>query len=60
MFGGLLETQIQKEGRSFPSVVEQCIQEVERRGLQSQGIYRLSGNASTIQKIRSMFNNRKS
>ncbi|KAJ3036997.1 Rho GTPase-activating protein 27 [Rhizophlyctis rosea] len=56
VFGGLLEAQLQKEGKSIPTFVEQCVQEVERRGLQSQGIYRLSGNAATIQKIKSQYN----
>ncbi|TPX45552.1 hypothetical protein SeMB42_g03955 [Synchytrium endobioticum] len=56
IFGGLLDKQVEKEGRDVPSVVEQCIHEVERRGLQSQGIYRLSGNAATVQKLRNMFN----
>lgn len=32
VFGGLLEAQLQKEGRQIPLVVEQCVQEVERRG----------------------------
>ncbi|TPX36326.1 hypothetical protein SmJEL517_g01634 [Synchytrium microbalum] len=56
VFGGSLSQQVAKDNSPYPSVVEACIQEVERRGLQSQGIYRLSGNASTIQKIRIMFN----
>ncbi|KAJ3055843.1 Rho GTPase-activating protein 27 [Rhizophlyctis rosea] len=56
VFGGILESQLAKEGRQIPLVVEQSIAEVEKRGLQSQGIYRLSGNAATIQKIKAQFN----
>ncbi|KAJ3084935.1 N-chimaerin, partial [Quaeritorhiza haematococci] len=56
VFGGILELQVQKEGRPIPSIVELCCEEVERRGLKSQGIYRLSGNAATVQKLRMQFN----
>jgi len=58
VFGGSLEAQVQREGKSIPTIVEQCIAEVDKRGLQSVGIYRLSGNAATIQKIKAQFNAR--
>jgi hypothetical protein len=57
-FGGYLDLQLDKENRSVPRVVELCCAEVERRGIASVGIYRLSGNAATIQKIKTMFNQR--
>ncbi|KAJ3109449.1 Rho GTPase-activating protein 15 [Phlyctochytrium planicorne] len=44
------------DGRKIPEVVELCCAEIERRGILSQGIYRLSGNTTTIQKLRSQFN----
>ncbi|KAI8854525.1 hypothetical protein BC829DRAFT_439219 [Chytridium lagenaria] len=54
VFGGDLASEV--EGRKVPEVVEVCCAEVERRGLLSQGIYRLSGNTTTIQKLRASFN----
>ncbi|KAJ3004921.1 UNVERIFIED_CONTAM: Rho GTPase-activating protein 15 [Siphonaria sp. JEL0065] len=58
-FGGLLETQLQFEGagKLIPYVVELCIMTVEARGgIEAQGIYRLSGNAGTIGKLKLAFN----
>ncbi|RKO99623.1 hypothetical protein CXG81DRAFT_7749, partial [Caulochytrium protostelioides] len=40
----------------LPPVVVACCQEVEKRGLDSQGIYRISGNTSLIQKLKSIYN----
>ncbi|CAG8516487.1 4153_t:CDS:10 [Paraglomus brasilianum] len=52
IFGGLLEN---PDGR-IPQIVEQCIKVVDERGLQSVGLYRLSGNTATIQKLRNQVN----
>ncbi|KAJ1554881.1 Rho GTPase-activating protein 27, partial [Cladochytrium tenue] len=57
VFGGTLGAQLEREGRSVPAVVELCCTEVERRGLESQGIYRLSGNTATVAKLKTQFNN---
>ena len=48
--------QIAKEKRNIPMIVEQCVKRVEEKGMDSVGIYRLSGNASTIQKLRLLYN----
>lgn len=56
VFGGYLRM----DGDEVPHIVSLCITEVEARGLESLGIYRLSGPASTIQKYRASFNNSKS
>ncbi|KAH9269669.1 hypothetical protein BASA83_008330 [Batrachochytrium salamandrivorans] len=56
VFGGLLEAQVAVEGRSIPIFVETCITAINNRGLNSQGIYRLSGNAATIQRIKAQIN----
>ncbi|KAI8365628.1 Rho GTPase activation protein [Choanephora cucurbitarum] len=53
VFGGELRME---ENGDIPHVVSLCIQQVEERGLQSVGIYRLSGPASSIQKYKTMFN----
>lgn len=61
LFGGDLEMQCKNSRGEFriPRVVQECIEVVEERGLQSQGIYRLSGNAASIQKLKSDYNNGK-
>ncbi|KXS20412.1 RhoGAP-domain-containing protein, partial [Gonapodya prolifera JEL478] len=57
VFGGLLDVQLSKTpGRHIPRIVELCIKEVEHRGLDSQGIYRLSGNSALVQKMKQQFN----
>ncbi|KAI8927778.1 Rho GTPase activation protein [Entophlyctis helioformis] len=56
IFGGLLDVQSVKEGRAIPLFVEKCITAIDQRGLKSQGIYRLSGNAASIQRIRTLVN----
>ena len=58
IFGGDLQAQFQRAGHCVPPFVLNCIETVERRGLDSVGIYRLSGNASGIQKIKQIVNDR--
>lgn len=53
VFGGYLRME---DNGDIPHIVSLCVSEVEARGLQSVGIYRLSGPASTIQKYRTAFN----
>jgi hypothetical protein len=48
-----------EENGDIPFIVSLCTKEVEARGLESVGIYRLSGPASTIQKYKQAFNNSK-
>ncbi|RCH86869.1 hypothetical protein CU097_009818, partial [Rhizopus azygosporus] len=55
VFGGYLRME---ENGDVPYIVSTCIKEVEARGLQSVGIYRLSGPASSIQKYKAAFNDR--
>ncbi|KAI8065351.1 Rho GTPase activation protein [Gilbertella persicaria] len=55
VFGGYLHME---ENGDIPRIVSLCVNEVEVRGLKSVGIYRLSGPASSIQKYRTMFNNK--
>lgn len=55
IFGGPIGVNLD-EDLDIPIIVRQCIEEVERRGVESQGIYRLSGNASQIQKLKILVN----
>ncbi|XP_076866264.1 rho GTPase-activating protein 27 isoform X2 [Brachyhypopomus gauderio] len=52
VFGCHLDTLCHRENTSVPRFVEKCIKVVERRGLNVDGIYRVSGNLAVIQKLR--------
>ncbi|XP_061092757.1 rho GTPase-activating protein 15 isoform X2 [Conger conger] len=52
IFGCHLLTLCQREGTTIPSFVQKCVQAVEKRGMETDGIYRVSGNLATIQKLR--------
>uniref|UniRef100_A0A8D0GR22 Rho GTPase activating protein 9 n=1 Tax=Sphenodon punctatus TaxID=8508 RepID=A0A8D0GR22_SPHPU len=52
VFGCRLEALCQREGGTVPRFVQRCVEAVEQRGLDADGIYRVSGNLSVIQKLR--------
>lgn len=52
VFGCHLDTLCHRENSTVPKFVEKCIRAVERRGLDVDGIYRVSGNLAVIQKLR--------
>uniref|UniRef100_A0A8C4PZG2 Rho GTPase activating protein 9 n=1 Tax=Eptatretus burgeri TaxID=7764 RepID=A0A8C4PZG2_EPTBU len=52
VFGCPLGTLCEREASTVPAFVQQCISAVETRGLDIDGIYRVSGNLSLIQKLR--------
>ncbi|XP_056432711.1 rho GTPase-activating protein 27 isoform X1 [Gadus chalcogrammus] len=52
VFGCHLATLCAQERTTVPSFVEKCVRAVERRGLDIDGIYRVSGNLAVIQKLR--------
>ncbi|KAL7372773.1 hypothetical protein ABVT39_022201 [Epinephelus coioides] len=52
VFGCHLATLCAQERTSVPSFVEKCIRAVEKRGLDIDGLYRVSGNLAIIQKLR--------
>ena len=57
VFGVSLDDLFQRDGTAVPMVVYQCIQAVDLFGLEVEGIYRLSGTASHVTKMRSIFDN---
>ncbi|KUJ07371.1 RhoGAP-domain-containing protein [Mollisia scopiformis] len=59
VFGLSLEQLFERDGSAVPMVVYQCIQAVDLFGLELEGIYRLSGTASHVTKIKAMFDNGK-
>ncbi|XP_061087660.1 rho GTPase-activating protein 27-like isoform X2 [Conger conger] len=52
VFGCHLTTLCAQEKTNVPGFVEKCIRAVERRGVDIDGIYRVSGNLAVIQKLR--------
>ncbi|XP_010619249.2 rho GTPase-activating protein 15 [Fukomys damarensis] len=56
IFGSHLHTVCECENSTVPWFVKQCIEAVEKRGLDVDGIYRVSGNLATIQKLRFIVN----
>eukprot|EP00051_Salpingoeca_urceolata_P002860 m.53324 g.53324 ORF g.53324 m.53324 type:complete len:1345 (+) comp12373_c1_seq1:464-4498(+) len=50
-----LESMCQKFQTELPIVVTKCIEEVERRGLEAEGVYRLGGAASATKALREAF-----
>ncbi|KAM6978135.1 rho GTPase-activating protein 15 [Tautogolabrus adspersus] len=52
VFGCHLLTLCEREGNTVPRFVQICVDAVDKRGLEVDGIYRVSGNLATIQKLR--------
>ncbi|XP_032090477.1 rho GTPase-activating protein 27 [Thamnophis elegans] len=52
VFGCALQVLCDREKSTVPNFVSQCITTVEKRGLDIDGLYRISGNLSTIQNLR--------
>ncbi|XP_026548648.1 rho GTPase-activating protein 9-like, partial [Notechis scutatus] len=52
VFGCRLEALCQREGGTIPRFVQQCVEAVEQRGLDADGLYRVNGNLAIIQKLR--------
>lgn len=48
-----------RERSKVPYIVRQCIEEVEKRGIDEVGIYRISGVATDIQALKSVFDTSK-
>uniref|UniRef100_A0A8D0EDR7 Rho GTPase-activating protein 15 n=1 Tax=Salvator merianae TaxID=96440 RepID=A0A8D0EDR7_SALMN len=56
VFGSSLHKVCERDGSTVPHFVKLCIKTVEERGLDVDGIYRVSGNLATIQKLRFVVN----
>lgn len=55
LFGSELEERADFERRQIPSVVTRCIEEVELRGMDIEGIYRKTGGTSQVKMIQEGF-----
>ncbi|XP_061464853.1 rho GTPase-activating protein 15 isoform X2 [Rhineura floridana] len=56
VFGSSLHKVCEYDGSTVPKFVKMCIKAVEERGLDVDGIYRVSGNLAMIQKLRFVVN----
>ena len=56
VFGVSLDDLFARDGAAVPLVIQQCLQAVEMFGMEIEGIYRLSGSAAHIAKLREAFN----
>lgn len=50
---------VRQEGVLVPHLVRCCVEEVERRGMDEVGIYRISGASSDISMLKMAFNSSK-
>lgn len=55
LFGSELVERAEHERRQIPSVVTRCIEEVELRGMDAEGIYRKSGGSGQVKMIQEGF-----
>ena len=55
LFGSDLEARCAYEGVSIPGIVTRCIEEVELRGMDIEGIYRKSGGSAQTQSVKEGF-----
>ncbi|KAI1122142.1 rho GTPase activator Rga [Nemania abortiva] len=55
LFGSELADRAEYERRQIPSVVTRCIEEVELRGMEMEGIYRKTGGNSQVKSIQEGF-----
>ncbi|XP_072326253.1 active breakpoint cluster region-related protein [Scyliorhinus torazame] len=55
VFGVKINVVTKRERSKVPYIVRQCIEEVEKRGIEEVGIYRISGVATDIQTLKSAF-----
>ena len=56
MYGVDLTTLVKLEGGIVPKIVSECVQDLESRGMTSQGIYRVSGHSSEILELKEKYN----
>lgn len=55
VFGVKISTVTKRERSKVPYIVRQCVEEIERRGMEEVGIYRVSGVATDIQSLKMAF-----
>ncbi|ORZ22429.1 hypothetical protein BCR42DRAFT_368338 [Absidia repens] len=56
VYGMTLESLTEREHNDIPQLVTTCVLEIERRGLEEVGIYRVAGTGSVVQQLKKAFN----
>lgn len=59
LFAATIQQRATHERLQAPFIVTRCIEEVERRGLESEGVYRLSGSRLAVSALCDAFDNHK-
>ncbi|KAK6629842.1 hypothetical protein RUM43_003662 [Polyplax serrata] len=54
-FGSKIQQVCKREDRNVPFIITSCVREVERRGMTEVGIYRVSGSASDLARLKKSF-----
>ncbi|GLH12881.1 Rho GTPase-activating protein 100F [Gryllus bimaculatus] len=55
LFGAKIQQVCKRQKRTVPFIMTSCIREVERRGMNEVGIYRVSGSATDVNKLKKSF-----
>lgn len=55
LFGAKIHLVCKRQKRPIPFIVTSCIREVERRGMNEVGVYRVSGSASDLARLKKSF-----
>ncbi|XP_070511543.1 active breakpoint cluster region-related protein isoform X4 [Cardiocondyla obscurior] len=55
LFGAKIQQVCKREKRDVPFIITACVREVEKRGVGEVGLYRVSGSASDVARLRKSF-----
>jgi uncharacterized protein YoxC len=55
LFGSELSARCEFEKRNIPAIVSRCVEEVELRGMDAEGIYRKSGGSGQVNTVKAGF-----
>ncbi|KAL4715463.1 hypothetical protein ACJJTC_015366 [Scirpophaga incertulas] len=55
LFGAKITHVAKREKRNIPFIISACVREVERRGIHEVGVYRVSGSASDLNRLKKSF-----
>ncbi|GBP69338.1 Breakpoint cluster region protein [Eumeta japonica] len=55
LFGAKIQHVCKREKRNVPFIISACVREVERRGIHEVGLYRVSGSASDLNRLKKSF-----
>lgn len=55
LFGTSIQTSTKREKRAVPFIITSCVREVERRGISEVGVYRVSGSAVDVMRLKKAY-----